>query len=350
MKLRTVLVTGGCGFIGSHLIRYLLRDAEWRVVNLDKLTYAGDLSRVSDLEGDPRYRFVHGDIADPQLVSELLASERISAIVNCAAESHVDRSIIDPAPFLRTNVVGTQILLDAAVRGKVERFLQVSTDEVYGDVEGLPARTEEDPLHPSSPYAASKAAADMLCLAYRRTYGLPVLIVRSSNNYGPFQHPEKLIPLTIRNLLKGEAVPLYGDGRQQRDWLFVGDCCEALLAVLKRGRPGAVYNVSSGRQIPNVELVRRICALVAEMRGGDADELVRRVMFTQDRPGHDRRYATVAEKVRAETGWVPKVDLQEGLRRTVAWYLENEGWLERAAGDSYREYYEAVYHRGWGKS
>ncbi len=350
MEDKVILVTGGCGFIGSHFVRRLLHERPWQVVNLDKLTYAGDPARLSDVTGDSRYRFVHGDITDSELVGELLNVERPWAVVNFAAESHVDRSILDSAPFLRTNVQGVHTLLEAARQHRVERFLQVSTDEVYGDAEGLLPRTEEDPLCPSSPYAASKAAADLLCLAYRRTYGLPVLIVRSSNNYGPYQHPEKLIPLTIRNLLSGDPVPVYGDGGQQRDWLFVEDNCRALLAVLERGPVGAIYNVASGVRVSNIELVRRICTLLAEELGTDPGEFLDRIQFVRDRPGHDRVYAVSTDRIRSELGWRPEVGLEEGLRRTIRWFLENRAWLERTVDEAYRAYYEAVYVRGWGLS
>jgi len=350
MGERTILVTGGCGFIGSHFVRHLLRERPWNVVNLDKLTYAGDLGRLSDVAAEPRYRFVQADIADAAAVQEIVHEVAPWAIVNFAAESHVDRSILDPAPFLRSNVQGVHVLLEAARHCGVARFLQVSTDEVYGDAEGLPPRTEEDPLCPSSPYAASKAAADLLCLAYWRTYGTPVLIARSSNNYGPYQHPEKLIPLTIRNLLRGEPVPVYGDGTQRRDWLFVEDNCRALLAVLEAGKPGKVYNIATGVQISNVELVRRICLEVATRLGQDPGELLVRVQHVRDRPGHDRAYAVSIERATTELGWKATVDLEDGLRRTVGWFLANREWLERAADESYRLYYEAVYLRGWRKA
>lgn len=350
MEQRAVLVTGGCGFIGSHFVRHLLRERSWRVVNLDKLTYAGDLNRLADVMSDPRHEFVRGDVTDAELVGELLRRERPWAVINFAAESHVDRSILDPAPFLQTNVQGVYTLLEAARQYGVERFLQVSTDEVYGDVEGLSPRAERDCLQPSSPYAASKAAADLLCLAYRRTYRVPTLIARSSNNYGPYQHPEKLIPLAIRNLLNGEPVPVYGDGRQVRDWLFVEDNCRALLEVLERGRVGGVYNVATGVRTSNLELLRRICMLLADELAADADSLLSRIQFVRDRPGHDRAYAVSVDRIRAELGWRPTVDLQEGLRRTIRWFLANRAWLERTADEAYRAYYEAVYVRRWGMS
>lgn len=350
MEERAVLVTGSCGFIGSHFVRHLLRERPWRVVSLDKLTYAGDLARLSDVSQDPRHRFVQGDVGDPELVGELLRAEGPWAIVNFAAESHVDRSILDPAPFLQTNIQGAYTLLEAARRHGVERFLQVSTDEVYGDVEGLPPRGENDPLRPSSPYAASKASADLLCIAYWRTYRLPVLIARSSNNYGPYQHPEKLIPLAIRNLLRGDSVPVYGDGRQVRDWLFVEDNCRALLEILERGQAGGIYNVATGVRTANFELLRRICEILAEELRSDLESYLSRIELVADRPGHDREYAVSIDRITEELGWKPLVDLQEGLRRTVRWFLENRGWLERAADSAYHAYYEAVYARRWGMS
>lgn len=345
--MRTVLVTGGCGFIGSHFIRYLLRERSWRVVNLDKLTYAGDLDRLSDVAGEPSYRLVHGDIADAKLVEEVVVTERPWAIVNLAAESHVDRSILDPTPFLRTNVQGTHVLLDATLRHGVERFLQISTDEVYGDAEDSGPRSEEDPLRPSSPYAASKAAADLLCLAYRRTYGLPVLIARSSNNYGPYQHPEKLIPLVIHNLLVGEEVPIYGDGGQRRDWLFVEDKCRALLLLLEQGVVGTIYNIATGVRVRNLELVQSICTILARELGTDPAGFFDCVRFVPDRPGHDRAYAVRTDRIAHTLGWRPEVSLEEGLLRTVRWYLANRDWLVQRTDEEYRAYYEAVYRRGW---
>ena len=347
---RTIVVTGGCGFIGSHFVRLLLQQSSCRVVNLDKLTYAGDPGRVADIAEDPRYRFVCGDIADGCLLDDLLASERPWAIVNFAAESHVDRSILDPAPFLETNIRGVHVLLEAARRYEVERFLQVSTDEVYGDADGVTLRTEEDALRPSSPYAASKAAADLLCLAYRRTYRLPVIIARSSNNYGPFQHPEKLIPLVIRNALAGAELPVYGDGGQRRDWLYVEDNCRALLAVLERGQLGAVYNIASGVLTTNLQVVRQVCGHLAEELGTDPRTLLARIRFVQDRPGHDRAYAVSTERMVQELGWKPEVTLDAGLRSTVRWYLSHRDWLERSVDDGYRAYYEAVYGRGWSRA
>jgi dTDP-glucose 4,6-dehydratase len=347
--MRTLLVTGGCGFIGSHFVRMALGTGAWRVVNLDKLTYAGNLENVTDVLESPHHRFVRGDIADRQGVRTLLAEERPWAVVNFAAESHVDRSILDPTPFLQTNVLGTQVLLEAAREARVERFVQVSTDEVYGDAEGKDPFHESSPLTPSSPYAASKAAADLLCLAYARTYGVPVLIVRSSNNYGPYQFPEKLIPLLIRNALAGEVLPIYGDGLQRRDWLYVEDNCRAILRVLEAGRVGAIYNVGTGQERTNLEVVRTLCRILGEEAGLDPTEILRRVRHVADRPGHDRRYAMQTDRVRRELGWSPQVPFEEGLRRTIRWYLRHPDWVARVTTGEYLQYYEAVYLRRWSR-
>ena len=344
----TILVTGGCGFIASHLVRALVRRGD-RVVNLDALTYAGDPARLADVEGAPNYVFVRADIADAEAVERALATHRPQVVVNAAAESHVDRSILDPGPFLRTNVVGTEVLLRAAQRHGVARFVQVSTDEVYGDLEDDEPATEASPLRPSSPYAASKAAADLLCLAYHRTYGLPVVVVRSTNNYGPYQFPEKLIPLVILNALVGRDVPVYGDGLQRRDWLYVEDNCAALLLVLDRGTPGTVYNVGTGEERTNREVVAAVCDLVAHRTGRDPAAVGALIRSVPDRPGHDRRYALRTDRVRFELGWAPRVAFLEGLARTVDWYLDNAAWLTRASGGQFAEYYDAVYRRRWGR-
>lgn len=346
--MKTVLVTGGCGFIGSHFVHLLLQAGGWRVVNLDRLTYAGDPARLAEVEGDPRYRMVIGDIADREAVDALLADERPWALVNFAAESHVDRSILDATPFLRTNVQGVQVLLEAARRHGTERILQISTDEVYGDAEGKEPFLEASALCPSNPYSASKAAGDLLCLAYHRTYGLPVVIARSSNNYGPFQFPEKLMPLMIHNALSGNDLPVYGDGGQIRDWLFVEDNCRALLAVLEHGRIGAVYNIAVGEARTNLEVVRLLCRVLAEEAGESADGFLARIRSVADRPGHDRRYSVDTSRIRDELDWEPAVPFEEGVRRTVHWYLFHREWVERVASGEYRAYYEAVYGRRWG--
>jgi dTDP-glucose 4,6-dehydratase len=335
-----LLVTGAAGFIGTNFVRLSLDQRTphvpvERLVALDLLTYAGNYANLSDLEGDPRFRFVCGDIADGAAVEALLRDERIDVIVNFAAESHVDRSIHDHGPFLRTNVHGTLALLDAArALGSLERFLQVSTDEVYGSVAA--GRAAEDwPSEPSSPYAASKAAADGFVQAYATTYGLPAVVTRCSNNYGPYQFPEKLIPLFVTNALDGRPLPLYGDGLNERDWIHVEDHCRALWHVLALpDREGQVYNISAENEIPNRRVTDAILRLV-----GRSPDLVR---YVQDRPGHDRRYALDSSKLRAE-GWTPRRSFDEGLASTVAWYRERRAWWEDVKSGAYREYYASMY-------
>jgi dTDP-glucose 4,6-dehydratase len=347
--MRSILVTGGCGFIGSHFVRLLCAEGTDRVINLDKLTYAGNLENLADIP-EKNYQFVRGDIADPELVGRILREERPWAIINFAAESHVDRSILDSSPFLQTNINGVQVVLEAIRKYPVERFVQISTDEVYGDREAKEPSTEESPLNPSSPYAASKAAADFLCLSYRRTYGLPVLITRSSNNYGPFQFPEKLLPLIIRNALGGMKLPVYGDGGQVRDWLYVKDNCRSILAVLNTGELGSVYNIGTGEQRTNLDVVRMTCAGLAQEAGLDLRQLGERIEFVRDRPGHDRRYALNTGKIRRELGWAPLTTFESGLRDTIHWYLEQKDWVSRVTSGEYRDYYESVYSHAWGKT
>lgn len=316
-----ILVTGGCGFIGSHFIRHVLAaNPDLHLVNLDSLTYAGNPDNLADLRDESRLRFVRGDITDRELVRRVL-SEGIRAIVNFAAESHVDRSIDDSGPFIRTNVQGTQILLDAARAHGVERFVQISSDEVYGSLGPTGKFTENSPPAPRNPYSASKAAADLLVLSYVNTYGLPAVIARSSNNYGPYQYPEKLIPRFILNLLRDEPVPLYGDGLQVRDWLHVRDNCAGIEAVWRRGRVGEVYNIGGGGEITNLELTH----LLLEALGKPAS-LIRHV---PDRPGHDRRYALDSTKIQSTLGWRPTIPFADGLRQTVRWYREHPDWIAR---------------------
>ncbi len=322
IALTHVLVTGGAGFIGSNFIHYLLEHRPCRVTNLDVLTYAGNLENLGDVEHHPRYRFVRGDIADPAAVEAALEGG-VDAIVNFAAESHVDRSIQDPGVFLRTNVLGTQVLLDAARRQKVKRFLQVSTDEVYGSLGPTGCFTEETPLDPSSPYSASKAAADLLALACHRTYSLPVLVTRCSNNYGSYQYPEKLIPFFLTRALADQPLPLYGDGLNVRDWIYVEDHCRAVDLVLHAGRPGRVYNVGANAERTNLEITRLV------LRELEKPESL--ISFVADRPGHDRRYAIDSSRLRRELGWRPHHTFEEGIRRTIAWYLANEGWWRKLA-------------------
>jgi dTDP-glucose 4,6-dehydratase len=331
-----VLVTGGAGFIGSNLVRYLRRARPgFTVVNLDKLTYAGNLESLADLREDRQHVFVHGDIADAKLVDDLLQRYQVEAILNLAAESHVDRSILGPGVFVETNVSGTQVLLDCAHRAGVKRFVQVSTDEVYGSLGAEGRFSESSPLKPSSPYSASKAAADLLALAYHRTFGMDVVVTRCSNNYGQHQFPEKLIPLMIANALEGKKLPVYGDGLHVRDWIHVEDHCAALLAALERGGPGEVYNVGSDNEWPNLRIVRELLRILQK-----PESLIE---YVKDRPGHDRRYAIDARKARGELGWEPRISFAEGLERTVHWYVANRGWWDRVRSGEYRSYYEKNY-------
>ncbi|SHI89475.1 dTDP-glucose 4,6-dehydratase [Desulfofundulus thermosubterraneus] len=346
MKL---LVTGGAGFIGSNFTRYILQACPGvSVINLDKLTYAGNLENLADLADHPRHAFIHGDICDRRLVGEIF-SRGVDAVINFAAESHVDRSIVDASPFIETNVRGTQVLLDAAAEYWKDRFggraaagaeepvifIQVSTDEVYGSLGPEGRFTEGSPLKPSSPYSASKAAADLLALAYHRTYGLPVVITRCSNNYGPYQFPEKLIPLMITNALENQPLPVYGDGLNMRDWLHVEDHCRALELVLFRGKPGEVYNIGGHGERTNLEVVQAILKHL-----GKPESLIR---FVKDRPGHDRRYAIDPSKITRELGWEPRHKFEEGLAATVEWYIINRSWWERIKSGAYREYYQKMY-------
>ena len=331
------LVTGGAGFIGSAFVRLLLRDSQKAsaVINLDKLTYAGNLENLAEIADDRRYRFVHGDICDAAVVNELVSDARPDVIVNFAAESHVDRSILSPAPVFETNLRGTFTLLEAARQHKTPRFLHVSTDEVYGSIEQPREADENYPLRASSPYSASKAGSDLLALSYFVTYKMPVTVTRASNNYGPYQFPEKLIPLMISNAIEGKPLPIYGDGMQIRDWLFVEDHCRAILSVIERGRPGEIYNIGGSRALPNVEVVRMLLAAL-----GKPESLMKTVA---DRPGHDRRYALSSEKLMRETGWKAQVPFENGLRQTIDWYKQNPGWIERVKSGEYQNYYERNY-------
>jgi len=330
-----LLVTGGAGFIGSNFVRYILREhPDWQVVNLDRLTYAGNLENLKDIKNDSRYRFILGDIADREPMDKLF-SQGFDVVVNFAAESHVDRSILDASPFMRTNVQGPQVLLEGARQHRVKLFLQVSTDEVYGSLGAEGKFNEESHLLPSSPYSASKAAADLLCRAYQQTYGLPVIITRCSNNYGPYQFPEKLIPLTITNALEGKPIPVYGDGLNVRDWIHVEDHCRALDLVIQRGKQGEIYNIGADNERTNLEMVHRILDMVEKPPS--------LITFVSDRPGHDRRYALDTTKIRRELGWEPKHSFDEALKRTVEWYIENEPWWRRIKSGEYLEYYKKVY-------
>jgi len=343
--MTTWLVTGGAGFIGGNFVLEAVARGV-KVVNLDALTYAGNRDTLASLDGDPNHVFVHGDIGDRDLVAKLLAENRPDAVLNFAAESHVDRSIDGPAAFIQTNVVGTLALLEAvrdhwkALRGEAKdsfRFLHVSTDEVYGSLGETGKFTEETPYAPNSPYSASKAASDHLVRAFHHTYGLPVLTTNCSNNYGPYHFPEKLVPLIIARALAGEALPVYGDGKQVRDWLFVADHCEAIRTVLAKGRVGETYNVGGNAEKQNLEVVQAICALL-DARRPRADGISRasQITFVADRPGHDRRYAIDASKLRDELGWVPKYDFERGIAETIDWYLNHQDWVQRVLDGSYR--------------
>jgi dTDP-glucose 4,6-dehydratase len=334
-----ILVTGGAGFIGGALVRQWLAEERDRLVNLDALTYAGNLDSLAAVKDDPRHTFVHGNICDGDLISELLREYRPRAVVHLAAESHVDRSIDGPDAFIRTNVVGTWTLLDRALKHYRNlptaererfRFLHVSTDEVYGSLGATGAFSETTRYSPNSPYAASKASSDHFVRAYQHTFGLPTLITNCSNNYGPFQFPEKLIPLMILNCLEGKPLPVYGDGRQVRDWLYVDDHCRALRTVLAKGRVGETYNIGGNCERPNLEIVKTVCTLVDQLRPGlKHGPCERLIQYVQDRPGHDRRYAIDATKIQNELGWRPQQNLQSGLEATVRWYLDNATWVER---------------------
>lgn len=345
----TILVTGGAGFIGGNFVLDWIAQSDERVINLDALTYAGNLESLSSLEGNPGHVFVHGDIADTNLVKRLLQQYQPRAVVNFAAESHVDRSIHGPEDFIQTNIVGTFRLLEevrAYWKGLEEtateqfRFLHVSTDEVYGSLApGAPAFTEEHRYEPNSPYSASKAASDHLVRSYHHTYGLPVLTTNCSNNYGPYHFPEKLIPLMIVNALAGKPLPVYGDGQQVRDWLYVKDHCSAIRRVLEVGAVGEVYNIGGWNEKPNLEIVEHVCGLLDELRPrADGQSYVVQRTFVTDRPGHDRRYAIDARKLERELGWKPAETFESGIRKTVQWYLQNQAWVDNVLSGNYREW------------
>ncbi|MHB1375466.1 MAG: dTDP-glucose 4,6-dehydratase [Thauera sp.] len=343
-----ILVTGGAGFIGANFVLDWLAAGNEPVINLDALTYAGNLETLASLHGDPRHIFVHGDICDRALVERLFAEHKPRAVVHFAAESHVDRSIHGPGAFVRTNVDGTFTLLEAArahwsalpaAEREAFRFLHVSTDEVYGSLgPNDPAFTETKAYEPNSPYSASKAASDHLVRAWHHTYGLPVLTTNCSNNYGPYQFPEKLIPLMIVNALAGKPLPIYGDGQNVRDWLFVGDHCSAIREVLARGRLGETYNVGGWNEMANLEIVHTLCALLDELRPDAAGSYARLITYVKDRPGHDRRYAIDAHKIERELGWRPAETFQSGIRKTVQWYLDNPGWIANVQSGAYRDW------------
>ncbi|TCI39081.1 dTDP-glucose 4,6-dehydratase [Exiguobacterium sp. SH4S7] len=349
--MKTLLVTGGAGFIGSNFIKMLLENEQWRIVNLDALTYAGNIETLQDID-DPRYVFVKGDIRDRETVERVFATYDVTRVIHFAAESHVDRSIVEPDVFLTTNVLGTQVLLDAAKRhwnlrpddkhsrdySEGVKFVHVSTDEVYGTLGPDGLFTETTPLAPNSPYSASKASSDLIVRAYHETYGLPVNITRCSNNYGPYQFPEKLIPLMIQRAERGETLPVYGDGQQIRDWLHVKDHCVAIWTVAERGRDGDVYNIGGNNEQANVTIVR----LILELLGKDDSQIT----FVTDRPGHDRRYAIDNTKITTELGWRPAYTFDQGLRETVDWYVTHPDWVDHIVSGDYAHYYDKMYAKG----
>ena len=352
--LTTVLVTGGAGFIGSNFVLDWLASSDESIVNLDKLTYAGNLQNLETLKGDKRHIFVQGDIGDYDLVLALLRQHNVRAVVNFAAESHVDRSIDGPGEFIQTNIVGTSILLEAVREywgGLVEmdksafRFLHISTDEVYGSLEqSAPPFTETHRYEPNSPYSASKAASDHLVRAYHHTYGLPVLTTNCSNNYGPYHFPEKLIPLCIHNALTGKPLPIYGDGQQIRDWLYVKDHCSAIRRVLEAGKVGEVYNVGGWNEKPNLEVVHTLCAILDELSPrDDGHSYAKQITYVKDRPGHDRRYAIDARWLESELSWRPVETFETGIKKTVQWYLENPDWVTNVTSGAYRDWIDRQY-------
>ncbi len=330
-KSKKIIITGGAGFVGSNFITHIMdKYQEYEVINLDKLTYCGNLQNLKDIENNPRYTFVQGDIADSKIV-DAIAGRGIDAIVNFAAETHVDRSIVDPTAFLHTNIHGTCTLLEAVKKYGIKKFVQISTDEVYGSIEKGSFR-ETDPLNPSSPYSAAKAGADLLALSYFKTWNLPVSITRCSNNFGPFQYPEKLIPLFITNILENKKIPIYGDGMNVRDWVYVKDHCEAVDMVLHNGENGQIYNIGSSHEKSNLEITH---AILKELRGNAND-----IQYVQDRPGHDRRYSLNCEKIKNELGWQSKYDFNKALTSTIQWYKDNKEWWGKIKSDDYTAYHK----------
>jgi len=334
IKYKKILVTGGLGFIGSNFIRYILNKyKDYNITNLDKMTYAGNPENLKDVENSPRYKFIKGDICDKNLVNRLISKEKPSAVINFAAETHVDRSILSPDSFIKTDILGTHILLEAVREYKTKRYLQISTDEVYGSIQ-KGRFTEESPLNPSNPYSASKAGADLLVLTYYKTYNLPVLITRSSNNFGPYQYPEKLIPLFITNLLEGKRLPLYGNGLNVRDWIYVLDNCAAIDLVLHKGKLGEIYNIGGNNEKTNKEITKII------LRKLKKDE--KWIKYVKDRPGHDHRYALDCSKIK-RLGWKPKIDFEKAIEETIQWYVDNQNWWKRIKRGDYLRYYRKQY-------
>jgi len=336
--MKNIMITGGAGFIGSNFVKYVLGNYNYKVFNYDKLTYAGNLENLTDIENNPNYKFIKGDICDKEVVEKTIKDNNIDTIINFAAESHVDRSILGSREFIITNVLGTQVLLDTFKNLKLTRFLQVSTDEVYGSLPEDKKElkfTEKTPITTNSPYSASKASADLLCNSYFHTHKLPILITRCSNNYGPYQFPEKLIPLMIAKALDGEKLPVYGDGKNVRDWLYVEDHCSAICEVLHKGKIGDVYNIGGNNEWYNIDIVK----LILKTLGKGEDQ----IMYVNDRPGHDRRYAIDSTKIQTELGWSPKYGFEIGIKSTIDWYIKNESWWRKVMSGEYLKYYEKNY-------
>lgn len=334
--MKSILITGGAGFIGSNFIRYILFNRnDYRIINIDKLTYAGNLRNLEDIKNHTNYKFYRGDICNYELLSHIVKKEKVDAIINFAAESHVDRSILSSQEFFRTNVIGTNVLLELTKNFQLEKFIQISTDEVYGSLGPEGKFTEQTPLSPNSPYSSSKASADLLVRAYHHTYGIPVLITRCSNNYGPYQFSEKLIPLMIINAINNKPLPVYGDGLNVRDWIYVEDHCSAILEVLENGKIGEVYNIGAENEKTNIEIVKIILKELGK------DESL--ITFVKDRPGHDRRYAIDASKIKKELGWNPKHTFEEAIKKTINWYLGNEVWWKEIISGEYKNYYKKWY-------
>lgn len=334
--MKKILITGGAGFIGSNFINYILKSRnDYFIINLDKLTYAGNLENLKEVESNKNYTFVKGDITNSDLVNYIFEKYSIKYVINFAAESHVDRSISGSEVFFSTNVIGTNVLLEASKRYEVERFLQISTDEVYGSLGAAGLFTEQTPLSPNSPYSASKAASDMMVQAFHHTYGLPVVITRCSNNYGPYQFPEKLIPLMILNSLQNKKLPVYGDGMNVRDWIYVIDHNKAVELVFEKGRIGEVYNIGASNEMPNLEIIKLILKNLNR-----SEELIQ---FVKDRPGHDRRYAIDSTKIQTELGWKPEFNFDSAIQHTIEWYLQNKNWWERIISGEYQKYYNLQY-------
>ncbi len=338
--MRTILVTGGAGFIGSNYIRTMLTERDdIEIINLDKLTYAGNLENLTEIENRKNYTFIKGDITNNELVEYVFTKYKIDEVVNFAAESHVDRSILGSEVFYRTNVMGTNVLLEASRRHDVKKYLQISTDEVYGSLGETGLFTENTPISPNSPYSSSKAGADMMAMSFYHTYGMPIVITRCSNNYGPFQFPEKLIPLMIINALNGKKLPVYGDGKNVRDWIYVIDHNKAIQLVLDKGTPGHVYNIGAENEMQNIQIIKLILGIL-----GKSEDLIE---YVKDRLGHDRRYAIDATKIKTELGWKPEFTFEEAIVKTVNWYLENKNWWERIISGSYMDYYKNLYGKNY---